>query len=178
MRESKPVDENKAGKDSLYFYYNRDERLAKASDRVRALYENTPRRAFSLLTSLTDSKPKAALFISIIVMCLMILFVTYLAPGSGTSLAGNRVTAQAMRFNGSSFIVLKKEMTGKRAWLGAVDVAVSNPDSPETRTFSRQIVFTSEKTEEFRWFVPFESRELFFFLQCGTETISFRVFSE
>jgi hypothetical protein len=178
MRGSKPVNEGQSGKDALYFYYNRDERLEKASERVRALYANAPRRHFSLLSSLTDSKPKAALFVSIIVMCLMILFVTYLVPHSGTALAGNRVTAQAMRFNGSCFIVLKKEIAGSSVWQGPVDVAVSNPDLPETRTFSRQIVFTSEKIEEFRWSVPFEAHQLFFFLQCGNETISFRIFSE
>ncbi|MDR2481844.1 MAG: hypothetical protein LBD07_06125 [Spirochaetaceae bacterium] len=178
MEETRIVDEKNITERDLHFYYNREERLNKASERVRALYEDMPKRKFSLFSSLTDSKPKAAMFISIIVMCLMMLFITKFLPDTGSDLSGNAVSIHVMRYNGSSFVVLKKTAAAKDPWTGIVDVITSNPDSDDAGILSRQIVFTSLETEEFRWSIPLEAKELRFFLQAGAGTAAIRVKSE
>jgi hypothetical protein len=63
--------------DELPFYYSREDRLAKASKEVRALYTGKPLR-FSLLRPLIGSKPRAMLFFSILVLCAAILLLSYL----------------------------------------------------------------------------------------------------
>ena len=129
IEETKLADENNITERELHFYYNREDRLAKASDRVRMLYNNQPVRRFAMFSSLTDSKPKAAMLAAIVVMCLVILFITYLFPSSGKNLAGNAVSASVMRYNGASFIVLKKKVVSSKAWTGIVDVAVSEANA-------------------------------------------------
>jgi hypothetical protein len=41
----------------IVHYYNREHRLAKASQAVRDLYEEQPRRRFGFLHTLTSSRP-------------------------------------------------------------------------------------------------------------------------
>jgi hypothetical protein len=59
--------------EDLVFHYSRERRLSRASPRVRALYENTPKPRFGLFSSLVDTKPKAMLFAAIVLICLIIL---------------------------------------------------------------------------------------------------------
>ncbi|MDR2510609.1 MAG: hypothetical protein LBC77_08205 [Spirochaetaceae bacterium] len=164
--------------DEIKYYYNREERLAKASPRVRALYEDMPKRRFALFSSLTDSKPKAAMFISIVVMCLLILFVTYLQPSGGTSLSGNELSAEVTRSAGISFIVLEKSAVSAAAWTGIAKVTVMAGEGDNTRIASRELVFTKEKKEEFRWSVPFEGRELLVLVQAAGKSASITALSQ
>ncbi|MDR3301832.1 MAG: hypothetical protein LBT01_04780 [Spirochaetaceae bacterium] len=180
MEETKIADESKITEKDLHFYYNREERLAKASPRVRALYENQGGQRQGFFSSLTDSKPKAALLGVIIIVCVMILFITYLLPENKTNIAGNSITATAMRYNGLCFIVFKKEALKTDAYTGIVTVTVSpaeNPPNAETN-YNHTLVFTEAKTEEARWSAPFESKELLFFLQAGQDITSFRIKTE
>ncbi|MDR2865002.1 MAG: hypothetical protein LBV68_05275 [Spirochaetaceae bacterium] len=175
------MDEHKIPEKGLHYYYNRAERIEKASPQVRALYENPPHPKKTLLSSLTDSKPKAALFTVIIVMCLMILFMTYLLPENQTTLDGNSITISSIRGNDSScFVVLKKQSNKKNAFTGIVTASVSPADNPvgndgKAKFHNYTIVFTAAEKEEFRWKIPFDSQKLVFFLQAGTHTTSFRV---
>jgi hypothetical protein len=77
----RPVDDARISEHDLVFYYSRERRLEKASPRVRALYENVPKRRFGLFTSLVDTKPKVMLLIVIAVVCFLALFLpTFAAP--------------------------------------------------------------------------------------------------
>jgi hypothetical protein len=177
VEETRIADESKITEKDLHFYYKREERLAKASARVRELYEVRPKK-FGLFSSLTDSKPKAALFTAIVIMCLMILFTTYLLPDSKYEIAGNIVNASAMRYNNTSFVVLKKESKKKNAYEGLVAVTVSPAETPangRANLYNHTVVFDESATEEFRWSVPIETNELLFFLQAGANTTSFRI---
>jgi hypothetical protein len=61
------------GAEDIVFHYSRERRLDKASPRVRALYENTPKPRFGLFSSLVDTKPKAMLLAAIALICVIIL---------------------------------------------------------------------------------------------------------
>jgi hypothetical protein len=74
----RPVDDAKISARDLVFHYSRERRLEKASPRVRALYENVPKRRFGFFTSLVDTKPKAMLLIVIAAVCLLALFLPHL----------------------------------------------------------------------------------------------------
>jgi len=183
----------------LIFHYNRARRLEKASQRVRDLYDK-PIKKPTLFSSLTDSKPKAAMFTVIVAMCLLILFFTFLMPAKNTSLGGNSVAVSAMRYNGSTFIVLKKEAQKKEAYTGIVSVqSVGGGNSGGVnvnaenaagggesaggggggeKIYNNTIVFSDVKSEEFRWTLPFESPALKIFLQAGPDSISVDVKSE
>jgi hypothetical protein len=171
--ESRAVDEAKITEKELHFFYNREARLAKASPRVRALYEGAPRKRFGFFSVLTDSRGKAVLLGAIIVICLVMLFITYLVPENRASIGGNVVTVQAMRFNGVSFIVLKKAAK-KDAYTGIVRVTVSDANE-RGGSFDHSVVFTGAESEEARWSAPLVCEELLIFLQAGADVGSFRV---
>jgi hypothetical protein len=57
----------------IVYYYSRERRLGRASPRVRALYKETPKPRFGLFSSLVDSRPKAMLFATIVLICVIIL---------------------------------------------------------------------------------------------------------
>ena len=179
--ETRAVDETKAASNELVFYYSREKRLAKAPPEVRALYEKQPQRRFGMFRSLTDTKPKALLFTTIVVMCLMILFMTYLLPdGAKARIEGNTLAFSAMRYGGSSFVVIKKTAAGTSAYTGFVDITVYGQDGTTEPAPSAQkrIVWTEQKKEEFRFSVPFESPTLLVYMQAGPESASFTVKSE
>ncbi|MDR2468397.1 MAG: hypothetical protein LBD22_05500 [Spirochaetaceae bacterium] len=177
--ETRPANGNARNEHELQFYYNRDARLAKASERVRALYDGQPKRKIAFFSSLTDTKPKAAMFISIVVMCLMILFISNMTSGGNDgNLAGNTISAHVMRYNGASFIVLKKQRLRADAWADIVDISMARPDAEKSKLSSKQIVFTTAETEEFRWTLPFETPRLIFFLSAGNDTQRLAVTSD
>ena len=122
----------------------------------------------------------------------MILFMTYLMPdGSKTVLEGNTVAISAMRYGGSSFIVIKKTADKKKAAdTGIVDVTVypkypkNAPDGASPGQASaplsgqKQFVWTDMAEEEFRFAVPFESASLYVHVQAGADTAGFTVNAE
>jgi hypothetical protein len=71
--DTRPVDDAKLTEHDIVFYYSRERRLEKASRRVRALYENPPKRRLGLFSVLVDTKAKAMLFVIIIAICLFLL---------------------------------------------------------------------------------------------------------
>jgi hypothetical protein len=79
FRQIPTVIEDIDGNQEIHFRYNREERLARAPVRVRQFYEKpTKKKRFGFFTSLVDTRPKAMLFISIVVICAIILVRTYL----------------------------------------------------------------------------------------------------
>jgi hypothetical protein len=69
----RPVDDSKVTEHDIVFYYSRERRLEKAGDRVRALYEYTPKRRFGFFGVLVDTKAKAMMLIVIIAICIFLL---------------------------------------------------------------------------------------------------------
>jgi len=173
MVENRIADDNKVTEKDLVFYYSREKRLEKASPRVQALYDDQPKKRLALFSSLVDSKPKALLFTSIVVICLLILFLTYLAPqGSSADIGSNGIAVSALKYDGVTFIVLKKTRLKNDAWAGLVDMNVS---AGGAASYNRAVFFSDEQTEEFRFSLPYESDELLFSLQAGPDTLNIRI---
>ncbi|MDR2803133.1 MAG: hypothetical protein LBB22_02445 [Treponema sp.] len=71
--DSRLTDSEKRNGNGVVFYYSREERLKKASPRVRALYEEVKKSRFGIFTSLVDTRAKAMVFIAIIAASIMML---------------------------------------------------------------------------------------------------------
>ncbi|GHU40523.1 hypothetical protein FACS1894190_07510 [Spirochaetia bacterium] len=184
MEENRVADETKIEKKDLVFYYSREERLAKASQRVRDFNAPIKKPRFGLFTSLVDTKPKAMTFISIVAMSLILYLVTTFYQNNDQILLGNKITADAVRYEGSSFIVIKKDITDKKNFFtGIVDLSISiaagagNAESASKnfKMSNYKIVFTDNKTEDYRFNVPLEAPELFIFMQAADKTVTLRI---
>jgi len=67
--------ENVQGKEIVY-HYSRERRLEKASQAVRNLYSEPPRRRFGIFGALISSKPNAMLLGTIIFFCVLMLILS------------------------------------------------------------------------------------------------------
>ncbi|MDR2103952.1 MAG: hypothetical protein LBP42_07620 [Treponema sp.] len=172
-------------KEETVYYYSRDRRLARASEAVRALNDESPPPRPNLFRTLTATKPLALLFISLVVMVVFISL-TSLLTGSGRKiiLGGNTLTASALRFQGLTYLVLKKTCKEENpVYTGAVDLAVSIPLSGDEAgenppIAAERIFFSLNPEEEFRFSVPFEAPELLILVQTETERKTLKLRAE
>ncbi|MDR1373715.1 MAG: hypothetical protein LBJ24_01950 [Treponema sp.] len=169
----------------LVFYYSREKRLERASSALRAFVNDSgppPRRG--LFRTLAANKSQAMVFFSIIIIsAVMILTSLFHASRDEVLLEGNALTVSALRYQGSTILVIKKELKNqKNPYAGAVDVGVSPALSrgeqaagAEVPVFARRIFFTLEKNEEYRISVPFEGDELLLLFQAEERRVTLRV---
>jgi len=157
-------------------HYDRERRLEKASQAVRDLYKEQPRRRFGLFHSIAGSRPGAMLFGTIVILCaVMIMLSLFGFTGDSRELDGNIIYVNGKKHEGTVIIeVLKKPRKdkiarGMKAYTGAVDIAVFPPaksgadqnQRPEDIYYHR-IFFSNEREERFRFTVPFAPGELSF----------------
>jgi hypothetical protein len=174
----------------IVYHYNRERRLEKAPQSVRDLYKEHPRRRFGFLHTLIDSKPKAMLFGTIVVICLMMfLLSTFGLIGNSYELDGNTLSIQGKEYDGTVIIEIKKtpkkdKITGRvKAYTGAVDIAVfpaataAKPDLDQiTDIFKHRIFFANEEeTEYYRFSVPFEQSELAIILRTEKKALNLTI---
>jgi hypothetical protein len=177
-----PEEPSRPDNRELIYHYSRDHRLARASEAVRALNDETPPPRPNLFRTLTATKPLALLFITIIIMVVFISLVTILtASDRGIALGGNTLTVSALRFQGTTYLKIKKTCKeDDRAYTGAVDVAVSvvwsGTETGEIPLVANERIFFSlNPEEEFPFSVPFEAPELRLLVQSETEQRTFKV---
>jgi hypothetical protein len=177
-----PEEPSRPDNRDVIYHYSRDHRLARASQTVRALNDETPPPRPNLFRTLTATKPLALLFITIMMMVVFISLATILtASDRGIALGGNTLTVSALRFQGMTYIAIKKTCKeDDRAYTGAVDVAVSIVQSGTETSESppiaaRRIFFSLNAEEEFRFSIPFEAPELLFLVQSEMEQRTFKV---
>lgn len=170
------ADETKITESDLIFYYSRAHRLEKAPQSVRDLYKPITKRRFGFFLSLVDTKAKAMMLIAIVAMCLIVLANTYLLPDRDPLILGNSITADAMRYENSTFIVVKKEIKDKKAWTGIAEIITTSSDG-KTQLLNQKVVFTDNKEEEFRFALPFEVNDLLLVIQTGDKAISLKTTS-
>lgn len=158
----------------IVYHYNRERRLEKAPQAVRDLYKVKPRRRFGFLHSFTDTRPKAILFGTIIVICLMMFALSKFGlTGDSGELDGNNISVQGKKYDGTVIINVKKtlrkdKLAGKKeAYTGAVNIAVFPPaktgagqNQPSENIFYHRIFFSNAQEELYRFTVPFNQSEL------------------
>ncbi|MDR3020525.1 MAG: hypothetical protein LBU66_06430 [Treponema sp.] len=173
---SKP-DTNNVNEEEIVYYYNREERLAKAPKAVKDLYNRTPQK-FNLLRPLIADRPRKLLFFTIIVLCLMITIISLLGFfDSSYSIDGNKLEISGTKFDGITIVIIKKTNNNRQsAYTGAIDIAVS-PISEDEQfpVFYHRIFFTLEPEEEYRFSVPFDNDELLMVLQSETSTLNLKL---
>jgi 4-amino-4-deoxy-L-arabinose transferase-like glycosyltransferase len=182
---SKP-DNLKPSKEELVFYYNRDHRLSKASQDVQDLYKEKKANYLGFLTVLVADRPRKILFLSIILICVMIWLLGLLGYfDKSISIDGNKLVISITAFEDTAIVKINKTIKNKKAYTGAVDLAVSVPLLSQGDTtlqtesnfpvFYHRIFFSLEKEEQYSFAVPFESGELLFVLQTEKNTLKLKL---
>ena len=176
-----PVGDLSPEDEKLVFYYNRERRLAKAPEAVRNLFNAPKRQSFNLLRPLIADKPRLILFVTIIIICLVIVVFSLLGFfDSSYSLDGTRLLIQGNKYEQTSIIVVKKTLKkgNNPVYTGAVGVAASpviNSEDEEYPVFYHRIFFTLEPEEEYRFVVPFDSPELILVFQSEKSTLKVKI---
>ena len=171
--------------ENLTFHYSRERRLANAPQAVRDIYaENKQQTRFNLFKPLVADKPRAMLFASIIILCAIILFLSTIGYfDTSYALDGNKIEITGTRFENATILVLKKTVkTGIAAinsspYSGAVDIAVSPVVSgdEEFPVFYHRVFFSLDKTEEYRFAVPFDASDLLMVLQSEKSSVQIKI---
>jgi hypothetical protein len=183
-KDADPPEKQTPERDTV-FYYSRARRLERASETVRAMNEDAPPSRPSLFKPLVATKAHRLLLGSIIFIVIAFVIISFLAsPDDGSkTLGGNTIALSALRFQGTTYLVIKKSMAEKDgAYTGTVDLAVSAALSPEDEKKGAQapisthrIFFSLEPEEEYRLSLPFEASRLIILMQGGEEIIRLSV---
>ncbi|MDR1899920.1 MAG: hypothetical protein LBQ55_07935 [Treponema sp.] len=175
-----PLSPEKNTGEEMVFRYSRARRLERAPKKVRELYQPSPRKKFGFFRSLTATKPLAMLFGSVMVLsAITIVMAIYGGAENSRIMDGNRVSVTAMKYQGSTFVVLtKRRRDAKGAYTGPVDMAAS-PSAEKggeepLPVFENRLFFSLKAEEEFRFSIPFEAEELIVVLQNESSTADLR----
>jgi hypothetical protein len=166
------------------YYYNRERRLERASATVRELNKPGPAMRRGVIRALTATRPLTILFLTVVLLVIMTLIMSYRAPArGGKTLSGNNIRASAETSGDSTFIIFTKTIATKDTpYTGAVDIAVSSVLSSQERQdgiqapiSAQRVFFTLEEEEEYRLAVPFTAEELLILMQGGEQRVTFRI---
>ncbi len=170
-------DDRKFDERDLVFRYSRERRMDSASETVRKLNEEGPKRRFNLIKPLTATKPLTFLFISIVLLSVMVYFISFISGSRDeTAFGGNTIKISAFTFEGKTYVTVNKKIKNKNShYLGMVDLAFSpkedrkeqDPNKIEVKT--ERIFFTSEPEEDFKMALPFETEQLVILMQSEKE---------
>jgi hypothetical protein len=158
-------DPNPVREEDLVFYYSRERRLERASETVRSFNAPKGRTKKGFFGAFAANRSQGFLLISIVVMSAMIMLVSAFVKGDTANFGGNRVEFSAFRFQGSSYLALKKTAPKNGSpYTGVVNLAVSPAAPPKggaaVPVITRTVFFSLEAEEEFRMMLPFESAEI------------------
>jgi hypothetical protein len=160
--EGKALSEDRRGEEGPLFYYSRERRLSKAPPSVQALYVDQGKPHFSLLRPLISSKSNAILFGTMVALILITLVMSLSGLAGGKDYRGCRISLSAIRYEGAVLVILKKTASGGEAYTGPLALTVSPlaKAGDSQLQYPHRVVFSSRKTEEFRFSVPFDEPEL------------------
>lgn len=173
-------EKKRIGNEEITFYYSRSRRLSNASERVQMLHSGAFSKRHGLFRSLVATRSMAFLFLAILMLSATALVMSYLINNdSNKSLLGNDFTVEAFRFQGSTYVALKKIAQSKNAFTGSLKVALSpylkTPQSGTFPTHIQTLILSLKQYEEFRFSVPFESERLVLLLKCKDELLRFTI---
>ena len=176
-----------ADPDEIVYHYDRERRLEKAPQSVRDLYKESPPRRFSLMGPLVGSKPRAMLFFTIVIASLLIVAISFLNLASDTyDFDGNRLTVQAIIFEGTIIVALKKSARNdalnrlNRPYTGAVNIGVApamkaGDEAEREDVFYHRIFFTAAPQESYSFAVPFDAGELLMVFQSEKKSLNVKI---
>jgi hypothetical protein len=175
--EGLPLTESKNAEDAMIFHYSRERRLERAPQSVRALYENPKMDKFNLLRPLISSKPRAMLFIFILILTAISIFMSMYARSEGNRiLGGNAISVSAIRFEGTTIVVLKKKIQNRDSpYTGEVNIVISPEGTESPIVEPYRIFFTLKEEEEYRFALPFENEELLLYIQGEKDSLEFKL---
>jgi hypothetical protein len=167
----------------LVFYYSRARRLERASAAVRALNEEGASKRPLISRTFSASKSLSLLFLVLMGLILVIVSIVSSRDDGSRVLGGNTVTVSARKFQGTTYLTIKKSVKQQdEVYTGTVDLAVSPALSPEEEKngavapiSTHRIFFSLDPEEEYRLSVPFESSRLLLLMQAGEELIRLSV---
>ncbi|MDR1929375.1 MAG: hypothetical protein LBQ44_01980 [Treponema sp.] len=164
----------------LVFYYSRERRLARASRKIREMNDGNIPRSPGLFRTLTSTKPLTLLFISIVTLCVLSVFVSFLMGEDQKTLGGNALRVSALSQGGKSYITLTKTVKEDDPYTGAVNVGFSLPaeEGREAPVYAERVYFTLENEENFRFIVPFSGPELLVLIEEDEERLFLKIKSE
>jgi hypothetical protein len=165
----------------LVFYYSRERRLARASERVREMNDGAIPRRRGLFRTLTSTKPLAFLFVSMTTLCIAIVLLSFLLDdGKQTMLFGNTLRVSAVSSGGKSYLTIKKTVKEDDSYTGPVDVGVSPEVSKgeEAPFYAERIYFTLENEEIFRFSVPFSASRLLLLMEAKEDRVFLKIKGE
>jgi len=162
----------------ITFYYSREKRLKKAPQAVRDFNSGKGLQKKGLFRTLTSTKPLTFLFLSVITLCVAILFLSrYLGSENAKVLGDNAIAVSVIVIENKSYVTVKKTAKNAMAYTGMVNIAVSL-QTEETPVHTEQIYFTPEGEELFRFIVPFAGKKTFVLLEAGSGRVLFTVTPE
>jgi hypothetical protein len=142
--------------EDLVFRYSREDRLKRSSEAVRKLNDPALRKRPSLIQTLVPNRASAFLLLGIFMLASTVVVTRLLVPPRNKAdVAGNRLTLTAFRFQGGTYLALKKHVFTEKAYQGPVDVVVTGGDKREAIS-TRRIVFAPAVEEDFRFAVDGE----------------------
>ncbi|MDR2782374.1 MAG: hypothetical protein LBB48_00775 [Treponema sp.] len=160
------------------FRYSHECRLEKAPHAVQD-FNKSKGKHLSVFAPLMGNRANATLLIMIFVFCVFLSIINRVASDKNAyKLDGNAITVSAMRYEGNTFVVIKKQAKKADAYTGAVDVAVS----PEERSssleeppiFTSRFYFMPEENEEFRISAPQEIEHVLILMRTEAEQVVIR----
>ncbi|AEJ19585.1 hypothetical protein [Gracilinema caldarium] len=173
-------EKKRIGHEDVTFYYSREQRLARAPEKVQLLHSGAFACRPGLFRSLVATKSMAFLLLAILMLSTTALVMSYLLNReSNQNLLGNVFTVEAFRFQGATYVALKKQAITKDAYSGPLEVAVSPYlKESEMQQFPieiQKLVIGLQQSEEYRFSVPFEAEKLVMLFKCKDEMLKFTI---
>lgn len=161
------TDRDKNSTEPMTFYYSRERRLERASESVQRLNSQTHQRPPNFFKALTSSRASAFLLLAILMLVLTFGIITFLGILQNRAVfLGNSMELSALRFKGSTYTVIKKTVKSQKPYVGPVDLAIRGASPPGGPVSIQRIVFSNDKTEEFRLALGGEWETLVVILQA------------
>ena len=164
--------------EGLTFYYSRERRLENAPKEVQDLYKEQKQSRPGLFGTLVADRPRKFLFFCIVILCIVIFAFTRLGFFEESFIIdGNRIEVTGTIFEGTTIVRLVKTAQNTGAFTGAVSIEVSetvHSAGGQYFVFNHRVIFSSERQEEYRFAVPFDSGELLIVLKTETHTLDMK----
>lgn len=172
------MDDEARSEEELVFRYSRENRLSHASEAVRKLNDPASKKRPSLFQTLAPNRASAFLLLAVFMLSSTVIVTKLLIPGGNTAeLAGNRFTLTAFRFQGGTYLALKKSSTRDDAYRGPIDIAISIAQEGAAIA-TRQVILSSAGAEDFRLSIDGEHEKIQVIVSAGRARVTLKTTSE